>query len=90
MHYASILMSKILQIRNLPDTVYERLALRAEREGRSLNQQAIVELQRRFSEANAGERRQLLLDRIRRDLEAGRGRTLSPAPEALVREDRER
>ena len=89
MQYAASLMSKIVQIRNLPDSVYERLVLRAEREGRSLNQQAIVELQRRFSE-DGGERRQSLLDRIRRDLRAGRACTLTPAPEDLVREDRER
>ena len=35
-----------LQIRDLPDDVYQALALRAEREHRSLAQQAIVELRR--------------------------------------------
>jgi plasmid stability protein len=90
MHYAEVVMSKLLQIRNLPDPIYERLALRAEREGRSLNQQAIIELQRRFSEETGGERRQQVLDSIREDLTAGRGRKLSPPPELLVRQDRER
>lgn len=90
MHYAAFVMSKILQIRNLPDPIYERLAMRAEREGRSLNQQAIIELQRRFSEEGAADRRQLTLDCIRHDLDAGRERTLSPTPEEIVREDRER
>jgi len=90
MHYAEAAMSKLLQIRNLPDPIYERLALRAEREGRSLNQQAIVELQRRFSEETGGERRQQVLERIRKDLAAGRGHEPSPSPEALVRQDRER
>jgi len=90
MHYAAFVMSKMLQIRNLPDPIYERLAMRAEREGRSLNQQAIVELQRRFSEEGAGERRQQTLDCILQDLDAGRERTLTPSPEEIVREDRER
>lgn len=83
-------MGKILQIRNLPEPIYERLALRAEREGRSLNQQAIVELQDRFSQGARGERRQQVLAHIRKDLAAGRGRELTPPPEVLVREDRER
>lgn len=83
-------MSKLLQIRNLPDGIYERLALRAEREGRSLNQQAIVELQRRFSEDTGAERRQQVLERIRADLQAGRGWRPALSPEDVVRRDRER
>lgn len=90
MHYADVVMSKLLQIRNLPDPIYERLALRAEQEGRSLNQQAIIELQRRFSEETGGERRQQVLERIREDLAAGRGCKLSRSPELLVLQDRER
>ena len=35
-----------LQIRDLPDDVYQSLAFRAEREHRSLAQQAVVELRR--------------------------------------------
>jgi hypothetical protein len=42
MHYDEEV--RTLQIRNLPDHLYEALALRAEREGRSLAQQAVHEL----------------------------------------------
>lgn len=90
MRYDALAMSKLLQIRNLPDSIYERLACRAEREGRSLNQQAIVELTRRFSAGEEPDRRRTVLQRIGRDLKEGRGRVLTPSPEELVREDRER
>jgi len=45
-----------LQIRDLPEDVYEALSFRAESEHRSLAQQAIVEL-RRIPELTARERR---------------------------------
>lgn len=83
-------MTKSLEIRDLPDRIYERLALRADREGRSLSQQAVVELQRGLSKEGGGERRRKTLDRIRQDLDAGEGRNLSPTPEEIVRENRGR
>lgn len=83
-------MGKSLQIRNLPDEIYEKLSLRAEREGRSLNQQAIFELRCRFEAGDTGDRRRQVLERIGRDLEEGRVKALSPPPEVLIREDRER
>ena len=75
-----------LQIRNLPDEVYEALALRAERAHRSLNQQAIVELAR-IPELEARRRRLDTLRRLRDELGSG---TPLRDPETLVREDRER
>jgi len=75
-----------LQIRQLPDDLYQRLALRAEREHRSLAQQALVDL-RNALEAESGARRRDLLGRIRR--EAGKAQKIA-APEDLIREDRER
>jgi hypothetical protein len=75
-----------LQIRDLPDDVYEALAYRAERAGRSLAQQALVEL-RAHRPTGAGERA-ALLERI--------GQRVAPAvaglptPEDLVRKDRAR
>jgi len=78
-----------LQIRDLPQDVYEALALRARSENRSLAQQAVAEL-RRMPELQAHEQRQRLLDDLRRRLEAGGARSLSAAPEDLVREDRGR
>jgi len=77
-----------LQIRNLPDDVYEALALRAERANRSLAQQALVEL-RGDAKADPASRRRAVLDLIRRELGNGSKR-LRPSPESLVRADRER
>jgi len=77
-----------LQIRDLPDDVYQALAFRAEREHRSLAQQAIVEL-RQIPELMARQRREQVVEQIRQTL-AGPPRVLEPPPEALVREDRER
>lgn len=76
-----------LQIRDLPADVYEALAYRAERAGRSLAQQALAEL-RAQPPGGRRERRLAVLERI-----AGR---LAPAgaevpdPEELIRRDRAR
>lgn len=78
-----------LQIRDLPDDVYEALAYRAECEHRSLAQQAIVEL-RRIPELTARERRKGALERIGRRIAAGAPRRLSRTPAEMVREDRDR
>lgn len=77
-----------LQIRDLPDDVYQSLAFRAEREHRSLAQQAVVEL-RRIPELTVRERRRRVLESIGESLR-GAGQPLAPVPEDLVREDRER
>ncbi len=78
-----------LQIRDLPEDVYEALAYRAEVEHRSLAQQAIVEL-RRIPELAARERRLKVLDEIEREIALEGTQHLDPAPEDLIREDRER
>ncbi|HEX4498067.1 MAG TPA: hypothetical protein VIE43_20490 [Thermoanaerobaculia bacterium] len=78
-----------LQIRDLPEDVYEALAFRAQAEHRSLAQQAIVEL-RRIPELTARERRLGLLTKLKNRMEAEPSRRLSPPPEDLIREDRER
>jgi plasmid stability protein len=78
-----------LQIRDLPEDVYEALAFRAEAEHRSLAQQAIVEL-RKIPELAARERRLEILKELKGRIETGIPRPLVPAPEDLVREDRER
>jgi plasmid stability protein len=78
-----------LQIRNLPDDLYQTLSLRAEQAHRSLAQQALIELRRATGSANAGQRARIL-ETISQDI-AGMGtRTLHAAPEALLREDRDR
>jgi antitoxin FitA len=78
-----------LQIRDLPEDVYEALAYRAQAQHRSLAQQAIVEL-RRIPELTARERRLQVLEEIEQELAIEPPRPLSPAPEDLIREDRER
>lgn len=77
-----------LQIRDLPDDLYQALAFRARQEHRSLAQQAVTEL-RRIPALTAGKRRQAVIVRIRTTLQKPVV-PLSPSPEALVREDRER
>lgn len=77
-----------LQIRDLPDDVYQALAFRAEREHRSLAQQAIVDL-RRIDEVVARDRRRRIIGQIRERLPES-ARRLEPAPEVLIREDRDR
>lgn len=78
-----------LQIRDLPDDVYEALSLRAQAEHRSLAQQAIVEL-RRIPELTARERRLKTLKELRTMIAQEAPRQLSRSPEELIREDRER
>ncbi len=78
-----------LQIRDLPEDVYEALAFRAQAEHRSLAQQAIVEL-RRIPELTARERRLGLLKELSKRMEAEPRRPWSRPAEDLVREDRDR
>jgi len=78
-----------LQIRDLPDDVYEALSFRAQAEHRSLAQQAIVEL-RRIPELTARERRLKILDELQKIAETEPPFRPSRTPEDLIREDRER
>jgi len=80
---------RTLQIRNLPDHVYEALALRAEREGRSLAQQAVHELGK-IPEVEARQRRRRAVAELLESYRREGPRRLSVAPVALVRQDRER
>jgi plasmid stability protein len=76
-----------LQVRNLPDEVYNALLVRAERAHRSLNQQAIAELQQ-MPESQSRQRRLLLLQQIKSEI--GSVAALEPAAVQLLREDRAR
>jgi len=78
-----------LQIRDMPEDVYEALAFRAEAEHRSLAQQAIVEL-RRIPELVARERRLEILKELKRRMETEPPHPLPLQAEDLIREDRER
>jgi plasmid stability protein len=77
-----------LQIRDLPDDLYQALAFRARQERRSLAQQAVAEL-RRIPALTAVERRRAVIARIRASLQ-GPQAPLKPSPDELVREDRKR
>lgn len=72
-----------LQIRDLPEDVYEALAYRADRERRSLAQQAVVEL-RRALEQSRGTRRREVVEELQREAEGGSRREGLPAPEEPV------
>ncbi len=76
-----------LQIRELPLDLYEILSHRANREGRSLAQQAIADL-RKVPEFEARQRRMETIERLRSRL-GQRTEPLTP-PELLIREDRDR
>ena len=77
-----------LQIRHLPDEIYEALVYRAERAGRSLAQQAVAELRAR-PELDSRERRLRIVERLRaKTLRSPLAVNISP--EDLIREDRDR
>lgn len=76
----------ILQIRDLPEDLYQRVAAAARAEHRSLAQQAIVELQRALG-GDHPDRRTAIVARLRaEDRRLGVG---MPDPETLTREDRD-
>ncbi len=77
-----------LQIRNLPDDVYEALAWRAKKAHRSLAQQALVELRDHLT-GTTGVGRRDILEAIKRSRKADTP-DLDPPPETLIREDRGR
>jgi antitoxin FitA len=78
-----------LQIRHLPDDLYELLSMRAERAHRSLAQQTVVELRQALGPAGQA-RRQAVLQRLADEQQLIRPHKLTPTPQALVRADRNR
>lgn len=77
-----------LQIRDMPNDLYQALSARATLEHRSLTQQALVELVQALR-AKPNNRRQQVLARIRADILLS---ALPPefSPEQLIRDDRSR
>lgn len=75
-----------LQIRDIPEEIYEALAERAQRQRRSLAQQAVIDLAR-IPEIDARDRRLASIEALRAS--AGRPRR-SLDPVRLVREERDR
>jgi hypothetical protein len=79
-----------LQVRDLPDHIYRKLADEAEREHRSLSQQAIAVLARGLGVAmDAKERRRRLFQHMRENPIQWKGKNI-PDPVDLIREDRDR
>lgn len=78
-----------LQIRNLPDDLYELLSMRAVRAHRSLAQQTVVELRQALGPAGQA-RRQAVLQRLADEQRQVPTPKLHPTPQALVRADRDR
>lgn len=77
------------QIRDMPQELYQRIANNARREHRSLAQQAVIELRRALELNTSGtSRRAAVLEQLR--AEPRRLADSLPAPEDLVREDRDR
>ncbi len=74
-----------LQIRDMPENVYEALAERARRQRRSLAQQAVSDLSR-IEELEARQRREVVVERLRDQ----RSRRRISDPVRIVRTDRER
>lgn len=79
-----------LQVRDLPDHIYEKIVERAEAERRSIAQETIVLLEKALELGEQSKkRRRRFLDHIIQETQAGQ--TLDvPDPVPLVREDRER
>lgn len=79
-----------LQVRELPDHIYRKLVAEAEREHRSLSQQAIAVLARGLGVAvDPKERRRKLLDEIRKNPIKFLKKPTQSAAE-MIREDRDR
>lgn len=79
-----------LQVRELPEPIYRKLAAEADKEHRSLSQQAIAVLARGLGVAeDAKERRKRILDDLRKSPIKRIGKkALNPVD--LIREDRDR
>ena len=78
-----------LQVRDVPDHIYRRLADLAEKERRSLAQQTLVVLAKGLEiDIDPKARRRAALERAKR-LNLGRGKSL-PDFVKMIREDRER
>lgn len=79
----------LLQVRDVPEHLYRLLVRQAEKERRSIAQQAIATLAKGLgAEIDAQARRREVLAQIRQS-HPGRGKSLSD-PVKLIREDRQR
>ena len=79
----------LLQVRDVPEDLYERLSQIAEQDNRSITQETIVLLRKalNYKESRIS-RRKRILSEIRNDIIIDSNRF--PDPALLIREDRER
>ena len=78
------------EVRDLPQAIYRRLAEQAEREHRTLSEQVTVLLSSALdAESRPRDRRRALLSKLSQDPIACVPTDI-PAPETLIREDRDR
>jgi plasmid stability protein len=79
-----------LQVRDLPDPIYRKLAAEAEKEHRSLAQQAVAVLAKGLGVTeDARERRRRILDQMQKSpIKMSGKKPLNPV--GLIREDRDR
>ncbi|MBW1716575.1 MAG: hypothetical protein JRH08_13450 [Deltaproteobacteria bacterium] len=83
-------MMPSLQIRDLPEPIYQKLKEQAAKEFRSLSQQAITVLAKGLGVSkDSKSRRKEILEQISKNPVGPSGDTL-PDPVAMIREDRER
>lgn len=79
-----------LQVRDLPDQIYEKLKKEAKKKHRSLAQQAVITLAKGLdTPSNPKERRSVLIDSLNIDNNQNKKYKLSD-PVKIIREDRER
>lgn len=79
----------LLQVRDMPEDLYEKLSQTAEQDNRSITQETIVLLKKALNyEESRISRRKRLLKEIRNDIIADSNKL--PDPAVLLREDRER
>jgi hypothetical protein len=76
-----------LQIRDMPEDVYEALAERASRQRRSLAQQAVADLSN-IPELETRRTRQAVIERLRASVPAVPKKALDPVK--IIRDDRRR
>lgn len=79
-----------LQVRELPENIYYQLKKTAEQEHRSLAQQAVAVLAKGLKVSSSPKERRLALLRQITQTAVLDSETFDSAPEALIREDRDR
>jgi hypothetical protein len=80
----------ILQVRELPEPIYNKLKQKAKREHRSLSQQAIIELATALEISPAAKDRRIQAIQAINELQKRFSFNVTKEPAELVREDRGR